>query len=505
MTQTVCFTRSDLSLVRRFGVGPAVSWSATPVPEGDSDGPRPMLERVRAAAAWVVSSAGRRRLDRVVIDVDESVCYMVRSPSLARPVLAASARASGQDWGDLAPISGLEPLTDPVEKASKKSRNGAETPPPIKDETDGVSVAVISQTDALTRLWLDALDTRGVRADSVCSLWHAAAQAWGHASGTETSLILLCEPDRIVWAMARGEDLLCGASAAVGSTHAAAPAPANVPQSTSPGESTAEPPSEHPITDPVRAAVRRCTLDWLSWSSQLGVAADRVVIVGPGATGVAEMLPDAWRTTASIETHIDADPVGLTCARLSQRGGEARVTSRRSLVRLSTRPTRATRWRYAWAAVSLVVLGLGLGGLGFRMSKAANDVRASSAELRQKMIERVKVIIPALDPFTNVVAEMDSALGNMKKGPAFAAPQPPPKIFDEAVRVCEELSKFPGTKVRSLVLASERAQLNCTVTDRPTNELLQDALKNGGAMIWSAPRDGTTDFTNLNLTGEWRK
>lgn len=500
MTQTVCFTRSDLSLVRRFGAGPATSWTATPVSEGEHDNARPMLDRVKSAAAWVASAAGRRRIDRVVIDVDESVCYMVRSPSLARPVLAASARASGQDWGDLAPVSGLEPLTDPPAKPSKKDKN-AEGPTAPRDEADGVSVAVISQTDALTRLWLDSLDARGVRADNVCSLWHAAAQAWGRASGTEVSLIVLCEHERIVWAMSRGEDLLCGASAAVGS--AIVPNPAGEAEQ---AQGADAPPTEAAPIDPVRTAVRRCTLDWLTWSSQLNLTPDRVVIVGPGATAIAAILPEAWRSGVTTETHVDADPLALTCTRLSQRPAETTPTSRRSLVRLSARPTRATRWRYGWAAASLVLFGLALGGLGYRLSGTANDVRVSAAKLREGMNVRAKEIVPGLDPFSNVRLELESVVGKLEQSPPFAAPPPPPKIFDEFVRVCEALSKFEGTKIRSIVLASERASLTCTVTDRPSNELLQAALKDGGAMIWSAPVSAASqDFTNLSLNGEWRK
>lgn len=494
MTQTVCFTRSDLSLLRRFGAGPATSWTATPIPEGDHDTARPMLDRVKSAASWIASAPGRKRLDRVVIDVDESVCYMVRSPSLARPVLAASARSSGQDWGDLAPVAGLEPLTDPIVKQSRKNKN-AENAPPLRDESEGVSVAVISQTDALTRLWLDTLDARGVRSDNICSLWHAAAQSWGHASGTEISLILLCEHERIVWTMARGEDLLCGASAAVGSTPAAP----------SPTAEDAPPAPEQRPADPLRAAIRRCTLDWLTWSSQLGLTPDRVVIVGPAAKSIAEMLPEAWRALG-VETHVDSDPIAVTCTRLSQKPAESVPTSRRSLVRLSGRPTRATRWRYGWSAASLVLFGLALGALGYRFSGAANDAVAAAGKLREEMNIRVKEILPAVDPLTNVVLQLDSEVARQKQTAPFAAPQPPPKIFDEFVRICDALAKFPGTKIRSVVLASERASLTCTVADRPTNELLQAALKDGGAMTWTAPSNaGSTDFTTLTLSGEWRK
>lgn len=487
MPQTVCFTRSDLSLVRRFGAGASTSWTATPVPEDSYDSARPMLDRVRAAAAWVASGSGRRHLDRVIVDVDESVCYMVRTPSLARPVLAASARASGQDWGDLAPIAGLEPLTDPIAPPPKRAKNAPE-PPPSADTPEGLSVAVISQTDAITRLWLDALDTRGVRAHSVCSFWHAMAQAWGQASGGTVTLVLLCEPERIVWAMARAEDLLCGASAAVGS-----PAPP-VPDA---------PPDQKPA-DPLAATVRRCTLDWLAWSSQLGITADRVVIIGPSAVPVAALLPEAWKS-AGIETHTDADPVGLTCSRVAQRTPEAKPTSRRSLVRLSMRPTRATRWRFAWGAASLVILGLGLGGLGYRMTKAGNTIRQATAELREQTNIRVKGVVPNIDPFAGIVMQMDSALAALKKSPAFAAPQPPPKVYDELSRVCSVLATFPGTQIRSITVASDRGQLACTVSKRRDYELLIDALKSDGPMVWSAPRDASTDFTILNLAGEWRK
>ncbi|MFM9957136.1 MAG: hypothetical protein ACKVZJ_03605 [Phycisphaerales bacterium] len=532
MAQSVCIVRSDLSHLRRFGPGggggaaggTAASWTATPIPENERDNIRPLLERVRAAAGWCASGPGRRRLDRVVIDVDESVCSMVRTPSTARPVLAASVRSSSQDWGDLAPVSGLEPLIDPPAKPQKKKRDADVGP--AAAESEGVSVAVISQTDALTRLWLDALDGRGVRAGDVCSLWHAAAQAWGAfgagASGNEVSLILLCESERIVWAMARGADLLCGGSAAIST-------PATPSQTTDEGGAAVPTPVP---SDPLALTVRRCGLDWLSWCGQFGFTADRVVIVGPRAGAVAELLPPAWRRgtggggasggsasgggasgggasgghAPNIDLHVDADPVGLTCTRLAQRPAEAgRPLARRSLVRLAARPTRATRWRYGWAAASLVIFGLGLGGLGYRLAKAGNDVRASSLQVREQIITRAQTVLPNVGPNTNVVWDLEAVVAKLRGAPPFAAPTPPPKIFDELARVSETLAKFPGAKIKSVSLAGDGGRLTCSVTDRESNERLITALKEGGLMEWVAPRDQSNDFTTLSLNGAWRK
>lgn len=498
MTLNVCLVRSDLSHIRRSGPGGEASWTATPIPDAaERDDIKPMLDRVRAAAAWCATGTGRRRLDRVVIDVDESVCLMVRTPSTARPVLAASVRAGSQDWGDLAPITGLEPLIDPPSKTTRKQK-GAQGPDTVEQESDGVSVAVISQTDALTRLWLDALDARGIRIGEVCSLWHAAAQAWGGPNPNEVTLVLLCEPERIVWSMARGMDLLCGGSASVPTAAATEDA---LPASVSP-------------PDPLSVAVRRCSLDWLSWSGQLGVTPDRVVAVGPRAGTIVDLLPAGWkRTPASsggsttlLDTHVDADPVGLTCTRLAHRPTEpGRPRARRSLVRLSSRPTRVTRWRYGWAAAALVILGLGFGGLGYRLAKAGNELRAASQQVREHLLARARTVVPNIAPNSNVVWDLEAVVGKMRQAPAFAAPSPPPKIFDELLRVCESLAKFPGAKIKSVSLAGDGGRLACTVADRESNELLMAALKDGGLMEWAAPRDASTDFTTLNLNGGWRK
>lgn len=518
MTQTVCFIRSDLSHLRRFGPGGASSWTANPIPESDRAELKPLLERVRAAAVWGASSPGRRRIDRVVVDVDESVCTMVRTPSTARPVLAASVRSGSQDWGELAPVSGLEPLIDPPAKPQRaRKKSGSESASQAAapaSEGDGVSVAVISQTDALTRLWLDAMDGRGVRAGDVCSLWHAAAQAWGAAAADDVSLILLCEPERIVWAMARGSDLLCGGSAAVPTVLAPVAPEGAGPDAVGPGASG--PAASGPASaeaDPIAVAVRRCGLDWLSWSGQLGLAADRVLIVGPRASAVAELLPPAWcrgragasgGSVSSVEVHVDADPVGLTCTRLSQRAPDSgRPLARRSLVRLAARPTRSTRWRYGWAAAALVILGLGLGGLGYRLARAGNQVREASQQLRGTILTRAQTIVPNLAPNANVVWELESVVAKLRQAPAFAAPAPPPKIFDELLRVSETLAKFPGSRLKTVYLAGDAGRITCSVPDRPSSELLVAALGRDGAMKWNQPRDGSTDFMNVNLNGEW--
>lgn len=473
MSSSVLLARSDLGVLRRFGASQTATWTAPGIPEGEHDNARPLLERVRAAAAWVVSSAGRRRIDHLVADVDESVCYMLRTPSLARPVLAATARTHGQDWGELAPIAGLEPLADPQ---PTKRRTKAEA-----EDDDGVAAPVISQTDSLIRLWLDALDARGVKVSMVSSLWHAMAQALGTA-GQGVGLLVLAEHERLVWALARGDELLCGGSATIG-TPERAPTP------------------ESPAHDPIRTAVRRASLDWLTWFGQLGVAPESITIVGPSAGALAEALPDTLRTL-TVHTQPEDDPAAWVCGRLSQRALPSRPSARAALVRLTNRPTRATRWRYAWGAAALVLLGLGLGSLGYRFAGATRQIEELARQTREQASARVGEVIPNLNPYANIVMEMETALGNLKKIPAFTPPQQPPKIVDEMLRLAEVLSKHEGTRLSRVSLASDRGSLTCTVPDRRAGELIGSELETG-LMKWTVQRDA--NLTVINLNGEWPK
>ncbi|MBN8645483.1 MAG: hypothetical protein J0L61_09630, partial [Planctomycetes bacterium] len=203
-----------------------------------------------------------------------------------------------------------------------------------------------------------------------------------------------------------------------------------------------------------------------------------------------------------VQARPGGDPGAWVGERLAQRAAPTTPAARRALVRLSNRPSRATRWRYAWGAAALVILGLGLGSLGYRFAKAARSIEELTRQSREQTSARVAELVPGLNPYSNVVMEMESALGKLKQVPAFAAPMPPPKIVDEIMRVAEVLSKHDGTKITRVSIAADRGSLTCTVPDRRAGELIGSELETG-AMKWTVQRDA--NLTVLNLNGEWPK
>lgn len=484
MTMSVCFIKSDLSLVRPMGEVRGAGWSAPPISESDRGEIAPYLERVRLAVNGFLNSGARRRIDTLVVDVDESVCMFVRTPSVARPVLAATVRTASQDWGELAPITGIEPLVDSSE--TKKTRKEAGEPEGATAES-GISVAVLSQTDALVRLWLDGLDARGSRATAVVSLWHAIATAWG-AGKPGVTLSVLAEPHRLVWAWSRGENLLCGGTTAVATPDR------------SPDDSGAESPGGS--SDPLATAMKRVSLDWLTWAGHLGVTPDQAVIVGPGAAAAREALSLRW-DDVPVTAITEADAVGATCAAV-EKAGVPPVESRRCLIRLTQRPTRATRWKYGWTAAALVILGLGLGGLGYRLVKSKDTIVEGGRELREQLNARATTVIANPMPGGFIVTELQSVVDKLKLTPAFQPPDPPPKIAQELSRLASTLAKHEGTKLQRVALYADRGELNITVPERRVGEELASALATGGPMVWSQPRDSSGNFTNLTLSGTWK-
>lgn len=486
MTASVCFIRSDLSLLRPIGAGAPQPWTAPALTDADRDDARAFSQRVRQAASWFASSGARKRIDALVVDVDESLCFFVHSPSLARPVLAASVRTSGQEWGELAPTAGIEPIADAAPARSAKPDD-----PDAADAGAGRSVPVISMTDSLVRLWLDQLDARGIRTGAVHSLWHAMAQSLGE-TGARVSLIVIAEPTRLIWAWERGRDLLCAGTVAVGSAER------------SPGSEPAADTAPAPATDPLELAIKRATLDWLSWSSQLGCTPERAVVVGPNASAVSEAIARRWEGLTP-QPATEADPIGSVCSKFAAMIADEPAAARRCLIRLTNRPTRATRWRYAWSAAALVVLGLGLGSLGYRLSSAADEIKGKATELREQNIATVKKVLPDLDPYADPPEMLAQAVEALRKAPAFTPPQDPPKIFSELMRVCDALATRKGAKLNSINFSPESATMNCVIPDREERERFTDELRTGAVMTWQQQISSGAASSNLSLSGKWRE
>ena len=504
MSVTCCHVRSDLSLLRPIGEGAGEPWSAPALPPEESTSPRAYAERARKAAAWAAAQPHlKRRLGVIVVDVDESLCFMVRAPSLARPVLAASVRQSSQDWGDWAPAAGIEPLADLQTTAPKLKLPGAKPAPGAAIPAEGLTVPVYTQTDSVIRLWLDALDAVGVESDAVISLWHALALAWGESA--EPTLVVLAEPRRWVWAWAKGSGLLCAGS--VGLDERRPPAePATEPAGVDASSAT-EPPS----VDPLVGAARRAALDWMSWAGQMGFAPEQAVIVGEHPEQVAQALKTAWngRDPTLVTSN---DPVAragnLATERLQKKRG---TTSgpRFALTRLTNRPARSVRTKYLLRAVALGLVGLGLLGLGSRLSQASADAGEGSEKMAKEIQEKVEAAVPDLDIIEGrrLSKLLADKVAEMEKVKPFEAPAAPPAIHDELARIVDIFAKQEGVKIQRLSLGPTAQDCTVTVTtpaDRKIGESIFESLKAPDAkMTWSQRREGPAS-TTLTFMGVWK-
>jgi len=368
MTQpSAALVKSDLASVRIVGEG-AARWEITPLPGAEVTA-RSLRARADEAARWIaMQPAIKRRLGVVVVDVDESICAWLRTPSLAQPVVAATLRSNAQDWGDLMPVASYEALVSP-QPASKKRGKKGELPAP---ETDGgVSIGVLCMPDAILRLWLDALDSMNVRVGTILSLWHAMARVWPGESSGVTASVLIDGDQRLVWAWAQGGELLCGSVVTLmGAAEEESGPPADAQESIpAPADETG---------DALAASAKRLTLDWLTWSSHLGRVPEKVQIIGMGADKLVASLREHW-TATRFDTRSHSDPVEHTLQQLIATIDDKNVDDpRRTLTRLTHRPTRAVRTRYRLTAATLLATvqskenPRALNAMGFATRKLGN-------------------------------------------------------------------------------------------------------------------------------------
>ena len=508
------FLKSDLSIVRLVAEGVDATWNAPPVPEDDPDSARPLLQRADEAAAWVnAQPTVRRRLSTVVIDVDDSLCAWVKAPSDARPVLAASLRALMQEWGDDRLADSVEPITErdasegtadrsPLLRLFRRTRRRAaeEGETPAEELTPllrGVSLPVIAVPDALVRLWLDALDRRSVRAMRVMTLWHALAAAWNRAPVEVVTAVLLIDEGRLAWAWAQGESLL-----AAGGVEADRP---RAPQEENPESPSVE-------DDPRPGACKRLSLDWLTWSSQLGLTPDRIVIVGPKCRDWADVLATHW-APIDAECVEEAAPIGATLMRLATAPPDAApLSSRRCLETLTRRPTRALRGRYRLAGAAMLFLLVAVSSLAFRLRQKANEWRGEAGTIRTESVELVRGGFEALA--NSRITDPDKVAGTevaklMQAEPPDLPPAPRP-IPEEMQRIVLILAdpEFKG-EVRlfnlQLDMLPNGNQLTYLAPDRQAAAEILRRLQSPDRLVdWEARRGVSSgDPLRPNLQGDW--
>lgn len=467
MSGACCLIKADLSRVRVRTEQGLEHWTASDLSPGDAPTAGILSARARVAADWIASIPGaRKKLGAVCLDVEDIRCRWVRATGTAAPILSAATRGLDQDWEQAVLPERVEPvLRDDAGAQTDRASGG------------GGGYAVLTVADALPRVFLDELDRRGVRTGEVLSLWHAMARAWDDAPGARLVCVLLGTDDgRLLWSWSRGGRLLAGGSAPI-----AAPTPRD--RENEPGDADED---ESPET----RAARRVSLDWLTWSVQLGLSPDLVVAVGATAARAAGALGEQWEGVAI--SGVDApDPVAQTLERVMRAPSRDTNDPRWALVALSARPTRATRKAYRLGALALLALAAATIGLGVRLSGASASTRDAARTLTDEARQRVVSRMPAAESQPSIDLFLQQRIAQLQQGAKFRPPPGPPPMYEELERLMGVIDKLEGVVLQGVAFLPPpgTSEFTVLVPDTRTGEELKKELRDlPMAVSWTEQR-----------------
>lgn len=493
----ILIVKTDLSSARIIAPGASREWTAPALPDDRPPTVREAKARAAAAASWIARDPNaKRRIDAIYTDVDESMCIWMRATSPARPVVAAQLRAMAQEWGSDASVLAVEPLRNESSPAPRRARTAkaskpeddapeADAPP---DQIEPAGFAVIALPDAMTRLLVNAADAGGTRIGMVATVWHLMAEV-GAPTETEGVVGIVsidATAGRLLWAWADASGLIAGGAARID---------AETPETTH----------------------RRVALDWLTWAAQLGRCPARIVVIGESAKEWSGGLARAWQDVPAtlIET---TNPMAALIERASKTPTTPHKSGRRSLARITHRPTRATRSRYQIAGAALALLLVATSSVAFRMWQKTTQWSEIATQVRQESIAAVRQAWPEqtkTQQMTNPrrVAETLRET-ELRESKPFEAPPRPRPILEEAVRIASILASrdtdfddgVPLVRLTQLVLDQERTNaLAFVVPDRQIATELVVALNTDAIfMLWE--RAAQSPNPNApNLMGTWTK
>lgn len=431
-----CRRGSLLRAVRLVGQGVDERWPGAVAQKLDSpDSALPWIDR---GAEWVQAhlsqSRSAGRLEAIVLDVDGATCSWVAGMGNDLQAVAAAARMnlSGSadpltemhsglgDAGAVSPVtffageesdSTVQPLAAPTvdEGADEPDQSGsggtmlARLKKPSRKPVAGMGAqrrGILAACDVPGRLFIDALDRRGVEVSRAITLWHAIAQAWDPAwerrlssgqadevlSADSVCAVVLVDPvassllakeddpdappPRLIWAWSRGGALLAGGSMRL--AHAR---------------------SENGVDVALgQAEASRLAAEWLAWSMQLGCSPRRVVCVLPDSTrdsGSASLfgsaLAKAWEGATVDAAAVSDDPIGATFERLASALEKTPVPTDvvsapgDALVELSTRPGGAHRAMYKWLAGVVLVASVVMGVVAWQARRSAERINQAAS------------------------------------------------------------------------------------------------------------------------------
>jgi len=477
-----------------------------------------LREQLQQAGEWLRDMLANDRppkdvIEVLCVDVDGALCAWLSAPSADPQVIDAVARRHAEPESDgyeqVAPAGGgltlgpdagtpgaatLQALALP-ENGSKGGRfigkrdGGQLTAAPKR-------LAVVALPDAVMRLMLDALDTVGIQAETVVSLWHALAIAWDpgakssapttddarlDATSASTTAVVMLDPlGRLVWAWSERGSLLASGSMRLARR-------SNAVHSTNEDD---EPQFAQRLSVSSQD-VARLSSDWLSWTPQLGTAPDRIIVVCPTKLDESadaltpprfgETLTSAWPGT-SIDFVLDDDPVGVTLERLARAhtGASAQTDPRRELVSLTNRPGRVHRAMYRWAAAALIVLAVVMLVASFVFNSSASEAEQAADAFAEewRTIARETLNLRSEAPVSaEAILRLQSEVRNLRK----ETDEPDVPTAVPVLAELENIALIVGNEyveVKDISAGQISVTVRATVADLSTYEWLNNALNN---------------------------
>jgi len=485
---TTCLIATDLSCLRLIAEGVDDVWRA-PEP-ADPDNPPPLRQVAAEAADWLSSRAPSRRVHRVVLDVDEARCLWIVTPSREAAVVAAAVRQRRADWGE-ADLAGE--LVQPLVAESR--RGGLHDLPllrylaPRAERGDGGgSAAVLEAPDAAVKLWLDALDARSFRVGEVASLWHLMARRSSETGGDEvTATVLADRPGRLVWVWSQAGDLLAAGAASM-------PHP--------------DPSAEGDAADAARPAAGRLALDWLTWSAQLGVAPGRVEVVAASKGSLIERLRGAIEAAwpeAPVAAAPVRDPIRETIHLPPDRAA-ATPDPRRAAPALAERPSRPHRRVYRLAALSILLLAIAVGLLGWKNQQLARDYRQARVDLQAQGRSLVATLAPGYENNPDLLGSLRSYfIEFQEQNPQLQLSPPPRPVFEELDRLLAAALPVEGVTVSRIDIDDNSASsAQFQIASYADGEaLLLSLTRSPGDINWTERVTGAPPNLVQRLFGTW--
>jgi len=436
-----------------------------------SAGNNPILvaQSISEGAKWIRDRLGSgsdksRTLAVMCLDTDGSVCSWVKPEDADESLLTQATDGTNTEIDPDA----LEPETH-----SGLSERFPQMPMELSfeflddDETSvGSRRAVMATPDIPGRLIKDELDAMGIRVDKFTTIWHAIACVWDPGAGNPAhsaerivssdapiSAVVAIDADdgRLIWSWSRAGRLITAGSSRI---------------------ATAQ--SEHePLALVRQEDIARLCSDWLGWSSQLGIAPSRIVVVGhpeqietlPDASGspdestplkrglnageIGQTISKAW-PDATIDLIEHADPIGET---LSKVASGARGSELGSLVSLGGRPGRAHRSMYRWAGVALVAVSITIGLLALQLFAQAGQIQEKTNVEKNRRAKLINEYDPALVMSQFQVNDLNAKLGQIRQSQG-------PLVVMQSKPILEELETLsfvfgsPGIDILSMKLSN---------------------------------------------------